>query len=80
MPVIDVAARFHMTRHWVYRHSRKRGETDPVFQRIYSSHGRFEITMESIAAYEASLTSINDEHKKAYRPRRPLNFRSGVPA
>lgn len=80
MPVVDVASRFKISRHRVYQLARKRGRQDPVFQKLYISHARFEITMASISAYEAYLDALNDVQQRAFRPRRPLNLRKGVPA
>ena len=80
MSVSDVADRFDITTARVYQLSKKRPRSrkKPVFQRIYTSFGRLEISLASVSAYEAGLASINNEHARIYRPMTPLNFRRGV--
>ncbi len=80
MPVTDVATRFNMSPHRVYQLARWRARRPPIFQRLYISHARFEITMASVSAYEAHIESLNAEQKRAFRPPTPLNMRKGVPA
>ena len=80
MSVSDVADRFGLTTFRVYQLSRARARHHPIFQRVYSSHARFDITMASVSAYEAHIESINAEHEKLHRPIAPLDFRRGVSA
>lgn len=80
MPVVDVAARFNMSRYRVYQLSRSRSRRPPVFQRLYISHARFEITLASISAYEAHIISLNDKHARTCKPSTPLDFTRGVKA
>ena len=89
MSVADVAARFNLTPHRVYQLSlpkikklspTKRRRSPPIFQRIYTSFGRFEISLASVSAYEAHIDSINRQHADSHQPAHQLNFRHGVTA
>ena len=80
MSVSDVADRFGMTTFRVYQLSRASTRHRPIFQRLYTSHARFEISLTSISAYEAHIASLNAEHEQLYRPIAPLDFRRGVSA
>lgn len=78
MPVTDVAQRFGISIWRVYQLSRRRGSKAPMFQRIYLSPSRFEISMASVSAYEAYLQSINDAQSKQFMPVKPFDLTRGI--